>query len=69
MQPSPSQRVGNLELLDDLVAWGVDPHLKVDNGCNAAHIACWGGHIKVLRRLKDLGVDVYALDDSGEHVV
>ncbi|KAG8466881.1 hypothetical protein KFE25_008260 [Diacronema lutheri] len=56
---------GDLVLVSQLLARGVDPNAPTLGGASALHRACAGEHLSVVRLLLDVNADVRARDETG----
>lgn len=50
-------RQGDVDIVNLLISHGADMYALDKAGCNVVHYACLGGHVKILRVLKDSPVD------------
>ena len=60
-------RRGDAELVSLLIHEGANADAEAADGCSAASVACAAGHLEVLRRLADFGVDLHVANSRGQY--
>ncbi len=56
---------GRLDVVDELLTWGVDVAVTNADGCNALWLACYSGSHAIIDRLLQAGIDIDRQNDSG----
>ena len=56
---------GRLDLVDELLALGVDSSVINADGCNALWLACYNGSHAIIQRLLDAGIDIDLQNGNG----
>jgi ankyrin repeat protein len=56
---------GRLDLVEDLLALGVDFSTVNADGCNALWLACYNGNPFIVQRLIDAGIDIDLQNGNG----
>lgn len=56
---------GRLDIVEELLALGVDFTVTNVDGCNALWLACYNGQHALLHRLIDAGIDIDLLNGNG----
>jgi ankyrin repeat protein len=56
---------GKLELIEELLALGVDIHVINADGCNALWLACYNGSHAIIERLIAAGIDIDLQNGNG----
>lgn len=49
---------GRLDIIEELLALGVDITVRNADGCNALWLACYSGNRGIIQRLLDAGIDL-----------
>ncbi len=58
-------KLGRLDLIEELLAHGVDVQITNADGCNALWLACYAGDHGVIRRLIAAGIDLDLQNGNG----
>lgn len=58
-------KLGDLDLVEELLSLGVDISVLNVDGCNALWLACYGGNHAVMHRLIDAGIAIDQQNGNG----
>jgi len=58
-------KLGRLDIVDELIALGVDLQALNADGCNALWLACYNGSHEVIERLVAAGIDIDVQNGNG----
>ncbi len=58
-------KLGRLDLIEELLALGVDLQVTNEDGCNALWLACYSGSHEVIGRLIGAGIDIDLQNGNG----
>lgn len=56
---------GRLDIIEELLALGVDITVRNADGCNALWLACYSGNRGIIQRLLDAGIDIDLQNGNG----
>lgn len=56
---------GRLDVVDELLTWGVDVAVTNADGCNALWLACYNGSHEIIERLLAAGIDIDLQNGNG----
>ena len=56
---------GRLDVVDELLTWGVDVAVTNADGCNALWLACYSGNRALIERLIAVGIDIDLQNGNG----